>query len=264
MKKKIILAVFFAAMLAGCIVCGACSGVSKNDQSAKPSQVSASSQTSNASDQESASQPSQESKEPSQQESQSSEESSSAGSGVESSQESSQESSRETSQESSGEESSLPEMYDGYYFDDEQIVEDYHTAVELTDDEAFNALFRENKLDQQFQQDIREVENEMDMRTVTIRYGELWKNEADEAYQKLADLLETVPAEKEKLEHSQEEWLASLEKTENSFLEETSDGDVCGTQALLAVDSAMMNYYKGRAAVLYQQIYVLTGSFEMD
>ena len=33
---------------------------------------------------------------------------------------------------------------------------------------------------------------------------------------------------------------------------------------MLAADSAMMNYYKGRAAVLYEQIYQLTQTFSLD
>lgn len=154
--------------------------------------------------------------------------------------------------------------YDGYFFDDEQIVDDYHTAVEFTDDEEFNSLFMENEIDKQLKQELREVENETDMRAVTISYGEKWKNEAANAYEKLLTLLEDKPTEKEKLIKSQEEWLNTIGDAEKSFRQEADESGIIGTQALLASDSAMMNYYKGRAAKLYQQIYVLSGSFELS
>ena len=180
---------------------------------------------------------------------------------------SSEQSMDEDSSESSGEvsdESSEESGYDGYYFDDEQIVDDYHTAVKFTDDEEFNALFMENELDKELQQELRDVENETDMRSITISYGEKWKKEAGDAYDKLLSLLEDKPKEKEKLVQSQEEWLNTLEDTENGFRQEADENGIIGTQALLASDSAMLNYYKGRAAKLYQQIYTLSGSFELS
>ena len=37
-----------------------------------------------------------------------------------------------------------------------------------------------------------------------------------------------------------------------------------GTLGPLAADNSVMNYYKGRACVLYHQLYLLNGSFSMD
>lgn len=170
----------------------------------------------------------------------------------------SQEPSDEASEASNWEEVS---QSDGYCFDDEQIVEDYHHATVFTDDEAFNALFADNSLDTAYRQEQMEAETLTDMRQITIKYAEKWKDEVDAAYQKLHTLLEERPDEQQKLETSQQKWVSSLEATEDSFKKETESE---GTQGLLAADSAIMNYYKGRAAILYQQIYVLKGTFEMS
>lgn len=181
----------------------------------------------------------------------------------EKSDEASEKASDQSSDTVSVNELSLPEQYDGYYFDDEQIVKDYHTAVEFTSDEKFNSMFKDNRINIDFNKEIMDAENESDMRAVTIKYGEIWKTEAGNAYNKLLTLLEDLPEQKQKLIESQHEWESTLEETERSFKEETPGEGTIGTQSLLASDSAMMNYYKGRAAVLYQQIYVLTDSFEL-
>lgn len=175
-----------------------------------------------------------------------------------------EEKSREISAEVSDEDSegeSSENSNDGYFFDDEQIVKDYHNAVVFTDDEEFNKLFNENSIDKEYNKEIKDTENVIQMREVTIKYGELWAAEAEEAYQKLNDALESMPEEQEKLAASQNEWHGTLEETEAGFQKEASEN---GTYGLLAADSAMMNYYKGRAAVLYHQIYVLSGTFDME
>lgn len=271
MKRKMLTAAVCCSLLAACLVWGACSpGQNQNSQTSKVSAQSSAPKESSTALESVSEEPADDSSSEIEESTSApeSEPSSTSDSSKEeqSSEESTEESSTEESStvESSMEESSLPEAYDGYYFDDEQIVEDYHTAHDFTDNEEFNALFAENDLNRQFESDSREVENESDMRALTIRYGELWKQEAQDAYEKLSVLLEEVPAEQEKLVQSQQTWEASLEETENGFLQEASEQGVQGTQAMLAADSAMMNYYKGRAAVLYEQIYQLTGSFSLD
>ncbi len=149
---------------------------------------------------------------------------------------------------------------DGYFFDDEEIVEDYHTATVFTDDEDFNRLFAENRLNKEYNEEMKLPETVADMRVVTEDFCRRWQSEAENAYDKLYKALEDMPAEQEKLAQSQEQWRSELEETEQSFIMEASGN---GTYGMLAADSAMMNYYKSRAAVLYHQIYLLNGSFEM-
>lgn len=175
--------------------------------------------------------------------------------------------SNEVSQESSEPEPSQESQEDGYFFDDEQIVEDYHTAQTFTDDETFNSLFQDNIIDKAYNEALKDTVSITDMRKVTIEYAEKWNQQALSAYEKLKTLLSDKPQELEKLEDSQNNWLNGLAETENEFYRQastdTAEGDF-GSQLLLSADTAMMNYYKGRAAVLYQQIFTLTETFEME
>lgn len=264
MKKRLLAAMVLGALVTSCVLSSGCSPQKNQSASPNNSTVHSSAASENSKEEavsaisaDESSRDVTESSDISEAESSTPEESSRD-------EQPSAESSAENSEENSSEESSLPEMYDGYYFDDEQIVEDYHTAHDFTDNEAFNKMFADNPLNQQFEADSREVENESDMRALTIRYGELWKQEAQDAYEKLSALLKEVPAQKEKLIESQEKWEASLGEIEQGFIQEASEQGVRGTQAMLAADSAMMNYYKGRAAVLYEQIYQLTQTFSLD
>ena len=100
------------------------------------------------------------------------------------------------------------------------------------------------------------------MRNVTTNYAQRWQSEVSTAYNKLYALLADNTEAKTALENSQAEWNSGLAEIENSFYSEASESGA-GTEALLSADTAVMNYYKGRAAVLYEQIYELTGSFEM-
>ena len=150
---------------------------------------------------------------------------------------------------------------DGYYFDDEQIVTHYHDVKAFTNDETFNELFSKNKIDQQYKEETEMMETLSQMREAAIRYGEIWKAEVTKAYQKLFDALKDKPEEQQKLEKSQQEWESSLSNAESSLREEAEEN---GTLGPLAADNSVMNYYKGRACVLYHQLYLLNGSFSMD
>ena len=187
----------------------------------------------------------------------------------ESTQESTEESSEESAEENStsSEESVMTEseaaevVIDGYQFDDEQIVKDYHTATEFTSDEEFNKIFSGNALDAQYQQDLMSAQSVSSMRQTTIAYAEKWKDLSAQAYDALYAKLNDRPEEQQKLEQSQNEWQQSVAEAESSFNAEASGG---GTEAFLSADAAMMNYYKGRAAVLFDQIYVLDGSIDLS
>lgn len=175
---------------------------------------------------------------------------------------SSEEVSDELSQEVSKEISAESSTYEGYYLDDEQIVEDYHNATEFTDNQEFNALFLKNSLNQQYQFELQNVSTVMEMRNITISYTEKWKNEVSVAYDKLYDVFDGNSEAITLLETSQTEWINGLAEVENQFYNEASS-DGAGSEALLSADTAVMNYYRGRAAVLYENIYEITGEFSM-
>lgn len=185
-------------------------------------------------------------------------------SSAESSTESSDEQSSEESEdlESSSEESS---EVDGYYFDDEQIVDDYHEAEVFTNNAEFNELFKNNSIDKAYTEELQGSEGTTaEMRTIIQKYAGQWKNESSSAFIKLAELLADKPEELSKLEKSQSDWENGTQQAEESFYAEAeSQGEENGSMLLIGADTAIMNYYKGRTAVLYEQIYELTGSFEL-
>lgn len=146
---------------------------------------------------------------------------------------------------------------DGYQFDDEQIVTDYHTAEEFTKNEEFNKLFRNNAIDTDYNDRLLDAMTLKDMREATIEFASVWKEEVGMVYDILCDMLKDKPDDLKKLEDSQKEWEDSLAVVESSFDAESLGN---GTEAMLSADTAMMNYYKGRAAVLLEQIYELEGN----
>ena len=148
---------------------------------------------------------------------------------------------------------------DGYEFDDEQIVEDYHTAVTFTDNEEFNEIFKNNAYDSAYNEDLKNAVSIQDMRTVTESYGEKWKAMVSTVYNALSVDLDAE--ENEKLSQSQEQWLQGLAEKESSFMDEAKNG---GTEGLLSADTAIMNYYKGRAAKLLEQIYTFNGGIDLS
>ena len=88
-----------------------------------------------------------------------------------------------------------------------------------------------------------------------------WKEQSQTAYEKLKELLSDKPSELERLENSQKNWESELEDKKQEWYA-PENFTKSGTMGILSADTAMMNYYKGRAAVLYQQIFVLTGNME--
>ncbi len=254
MKRRILTIAFAALVTSAVVLTAACK---KTSSSSSEKTSAASQQNSTISEEQDVSQESREEASPSE----SSEESVFEASTAENSP--AESSSSERSEESSAENSTeaSESSTDGYYFDDEQIIQNYHTVKKFTEDEEFNALFDKNSIDRNNQTEMQSADSVVDMRNVAVKYGQIWKAEADEAYQKLYSLLESRPEEQQKLVQSQEQWISTLEETEKAFREEAASE---GTSGLLAADSAILNYYKGRAAILYQQIFVLTGSFDMD
>lgn len=151
---------------------------------------------------------------------------------------------------------------EGYYFDDEQIVDDYHTATEFTDNEEFNKLFLSNEIDKNYQQELQDASTISKMRAVTANYAEIWKTEEEKVYKNLSKLLSDKQEAKSSLEISEQEWKDGVQEATDKFYADI-DPNNSGSEELLSADTAVMNYYKGRTAKLYEQIYQLTGEFNM-
>ena len=151
---------------------------------------------------------------------------------------------------------------DGYYFDDEQIVDDYHTATVFTDNEEFNNLFRSNKIDMNYQKELQDASTISKMRAVTANYAEVWKAEEEKAYKELTKQLTRRHEAEASLDISEQEWKDGVQQVIDEFYADI-DPNNSGSEELLSADTAVMNYYKGRTAKLYEQIYQLTGEFNM-
>lgn len=151
---------------------------------------------------------------------------------------------------------------DGYYFDDEQIVDDYHTATVFTDNEEFNNLFRSNKIDMNYQKELQDASTISKMRAVTANYAEVWKAEEEKVYKELSKQLAGRHEAEASLDVSEQEWKDGIQQVIDEFYADI-DPNNSGSEELLSADTAVMNYYKGRTAKLYEQIYQLTGEFNM-
>lgn len=249
MRKNKAFVIFVSALIISSM-CACGSDGNGNDKNSKPAVVSEETVPAHESDETSDEISREESSSQSSDESRSEESSLPDESSVESSAESSEESQKESSGDASG-----------YKFEEDTSEKDYENIREFTEDPEFNALFDGNSVDQQYQQDAKTCETIADMRNLAMSYGEKWKEQVTVSYDKLYELLSELPDEREKLFLSQQKWNSLLEETVSGFVAKYEQG---GSYGLLSADTAIMNYYKFRAAFLYRQIYKLTGSFSPE
>ena len=87
------------------------------------------------------------------------------------------------------------------------------------------------------------------MMNLTSEYAIKWKEMADTACQALGRDLDEE--NQQKLNESQKQWTKGLAAQEEMFRSE-------------AAQTAIMNYYKGRAAKLFEQIYTINGSIDLS
>ena len=263
MNKKLKAAALLTALIMSSAVFGGCSFNNPAGESERSSYSSSSSDSEISENDESVSEPSETADESRNSQS---EESNGDSPADESSEEESAEESSSDEESSNDEESSEPSEADdpepsessiqAYQFDDEQIINDYHTAKEFTSNEDFNQLFEKNAIDVRYNDELQNAGSTADMRAITAKYGNEWKTMAESVFNTLDELLSDNAEEKQKLEDSQNSWIEGLGSVESSFYEEAKEG---GTEELLAAETAILNYYKGRAAVLLEQIYRLNG-----
>ena len=150
---------------------------------------------------------------------------------------------------------------DGYQFDDEEVVKDYHNPDKFTDNEEFNKLFEKNKLDKEYNEKLKDALSGAQMLSVTNEFSGKWKNAEEAAYKALLEKLEKLETEKDKLVSSEKDWSSNIKNVEESRDHEAERG---GTEALLSDSAEVLNRYKSRTAVLLEQIYSLDGSIDIS
>lgn len=259
MKKRLRITAAFAAMIISAGLLGGCGSNSENEESNIPTAASVvSSEDYAESSEESEYENSDEKSYTMVTTDESADESSSESSSDESSSEDSDEST-EFSFVSMTESEAIEASNIGYEFDDEQIVTDYHTAETFTDNDFFNELFKNNALDQAFTEETKRASSTSDMINLTSEYAIKWKEIADTAYKALGRDLDEE--NNQKLKDSQKQWSSGLAAQEEAF---RSEGAAGGSEAALDAQTAIMNYYKGRAAKLFEQIYSINGSIDLS
>ncbi len=164
-------------------------------------------------------------------------------------------------------ESSAESSEEGYTSDDEQIENSHeHTEEDskiYTDNSDFNELFAANSIDAAYTEEMKNSSGTTsDMRSITQKYTNQWETTLENAYTKLYELLEDNPEEQENLDSVQTQWREETEKTVEDIYQQANT-DQTGTLGLMNADSKVYDLYKNRAAVLYEQIYSVTGNFEL-
>lgn len=150
---------------------------------------------------------------------------------------------------------------DGYQFDDEEIVKDYHHPDKFTDNEEFNKIFEKNKLDKEYNDKLKDAMTNAQMLSATNEYSGKWSKAEEAAYKALLKKLDKLETEKNKLISSEKDWSSNIRTVEESRDHEAEGG---GTEALLSGSAEILNRYKSRTAVLLEQIYSLEGDIDIS
>ncbi|WP_195983863.1 lysozyme inhibitor LprI family protein [Clostridium sp. D33t1_170424_F3] len=129
-----------------------------------------------------------------------------------------------------------------------------------TDDKGFDAKFRNNPIDKAYIKDNNNAISNRDMVEVSDKYAEIWKKEVSSAYEKL---LEKVSADRcETLKTEQKAWSDGTESALREIEEEAAA--VGGTMAQVDASSRVMDYYRSRAAKLYEELYAVDPDYAYD
>lgn len=254
MKKRIFSALLIMSLVMSTAILGGCNDNSDKDSDSTQTAASAADTTDSS---EASEEPSDDTQQSSAEEV--SEQTAPEISEQQSSEESSEQESSEMSFESMTESEALEASTEGYQFDDEQVVTDYHTAETFTDNEFFNDMFKENALDKAFIEQSKLASSTSDMLNLTTEFTAKWRDMADTACEALGQDLDEE--NNKKLLESQERWTKGLTAQEEAFMSEAESG---GTEAVLAANTAIMNYYKGRAAKLFEQLYTINGEIQLS
>lgn len=123
-----------------------------------------------------------------------------------------------------------------------------------TDDKGFNKKFAANPIDKKYIAESNQAVSSIDMIRVSDKYRDVWKAEADHAYAELEKHMLTDSGDKpDKYRAEQEKWRSG----QKAALQKISDDAQAAGGSMAQVDlaSQVMDYYRGRAAQLYRELY---------
>lgn len=129
-----------------------------------------------------------------------------------------------------------------------------------TDDKEFDAKFAANPIDKAYIGEQAKAVSNVDMVNVSQKFSAVWQKEIDHAFSELEKHMAADSSKKpEQLKAEQTAWLngkaAALKKISQ---EEQSAG---GSMAQVNEASKTMDFYRGRAAQLYKELYSYTKEF---
>lgn len=129
-----------------------------------------------------------------------------------------------------------------------------------TENKDFDTKFANNPIDKAYIKDNNNAISNRDMVEVSDKYAEIWKKEVSSAYEKL---LEKVSADRrETLKAEQKAWSDGTEAALQEIEEEAAA--VGGTMAQVDASSRVMDYYRSRAAKLYEELYQVEPGYSYD
>ncbi len=131
-----------------------------------------------------------------------------------------------------------------------------------TDSEAFDRLFAENALDKKYKAEIAAAVSNLEMAKVSDRYAELWRAETDRAWAELQKPMKLDSSGKPAaLEAGQRKWEDGREAALKKIADDAQAAG--GSLAQVETSSRVMEFYRGRAAQLYRELYGYTQKFQL-
>lgn len=123
-----------------------------------------------------------------------------------------------------------------------------------TDSEAFDKKFADNPIDKAYISESDQAVSTVDMVNVSQKYAGVWEDEADHAYSLLTKKMSTDSSGKPaQYKAEQDKWesgrAAALKKINSDALA------AGGSMAEVDAASAVMDFYRSRAAQIYRELY---------
>lgn len=129
-----------------------------------------------------------------------------------------------------------------------------------TENAEFNKKFKENPIDKKYIKEMNKAASNIDMVKVSDKYSKIWQKEIDNAYSGLKKYMKTDSSKKpEQYEAEQKKWENEKENSLNKISSEVmAEG---GSLAQVDEASAVMDFYRARAAAVYAELYTYNKNY---
>lgn len=129
-----------------------------------------------------------------------------------------------------------------------------------TENEEFNEKFKDNPIDKKYIKEMNNAVSNIDMVKVSDKYSEIWQKEISYAYGELEKYMKTDSSGKPaKYKAEQKKWEQGKENSLKKISSEAMSGG--GSMAQVNEASAVMDFYRGRAASIYSELYTYNKNY---